>query len=197
MGTIDKEHTFLPENPAKASEVNENFNTIYTEFNGYINHENIQTEGITKEEIDSEAMFNANEYKGNDIDTDGDGKVNEAEVADLALETNNTTYWNNYQISETITGNLEVFSSEDIEQIDLGIGGGVHQQFLISVYSDKGEVGRGIVDIGGESSPVSASAWISSPPTTGGNYKLNIYTGLFSPPSDGRTFYYNVLVIGA
>ena len=41
MGTVQKPHTFLGDEDAKASEVNANFDAIYNEFNGSIDENNI------------------------------------------------------------------------------------------------------------------------------------------------------------
>lgn len=91
MAQVEKPNNFSDLTDANPIEVNENFDEIYNEFNGNIDHNNLNlTLSAFKsalldaiKDVDGDGSgLNAELLKGNDIDVDGDGIVNEADLLD-------------------------------------------------------------------------------------------------------------------
>jgi len=82
MGTISKPNTFTDATPAEASEVNDNFDAIYNEFNGNISAANLATNAITTAKISDSNVTTAKIADSNVTTAKiADGNVTNAKLA--------------------------------------------------------------------------------------------------------------------
>lgn len=85
MSTINKPHEFSPNTTASSSQVNDNFDTIYNEFNGSISAANLASNAVTTAKIT-------------------DSNVTTAKIADTAVTAAKTNFGGDYTTSEVDTG---------------------------------------------------------------------------------------------
>lgn len=79
MGLINKPNTFTANTTASASEVNDNFDTIYNEFNGNIGAANLASNAVTTAKINDAAVTTA--------------KLNDGSVTPAKLTSGAATTW--------------------------------------------------------------------------------------------------------
>jgi hypothetical protein len=83
MGTVSKPNTFTPNTIASPSEVNDNFDTIYNEFNGNISSNNLTDGAVTTAKINDSAVSTA-KLTDSAVTT---AKINDGAVTNAKLAT--------------------------------------------------------------------------------------------------------------
>lgn len=134
MATIIYPHTFVPNTPARASEVNANFDAITDEVNGNIDADNLADNAVTAAKIEDGAVTTAKLNDGAVSEAKlasgavtsakiGDGAVVAAKLGDLAVQTSKL---NNSAVTEAKIGPSAVteskIASAAVTELKLGSG---------------------------------------------------------------------------
>lgn len=121
MATIVYPHTFVPNTPARASEVNANFDAITDEVNGNIDADNLADNAVTSAKIEDGAVTNAKL---------GAGAVTDAKVTDVAASKvtgtiSNAQLASGIDASKLTTGTLPIARIADGTVTDAKLASGI------------------------------------------------------------------------